>query len=351
MLSDKFKAVALVDFDYFYAQCEELRYPEYRDKPIAVCMLTGNESGAVASANYIARKYGIKSGMPVSRAKSLAPDLVILPVDMAYYQQVSGKIMKRLQEEFKVLEQASIDEAYIYLGEVSKVEAENGGMKIKRLVKEAGGIKCTVGVGPNKLIAKMACDNAKPDGLKIVTPEEVDSFLESSKLEDIPYIGRKTVEKLNTMGIKTIKEARVLSIDELIKLFGEKKGVMIYNFLRGLDERKLELDRKRKELEKFIPLKGKKPEEALAEAVRKLYERLNGRPFREVGVIVIFDDLSSKTKSKTFKYPVTSFEELLSAALELLESIKSESLEKKIRRVAVKASRFEKKEGSLLDYI
>ncbi len=351
MLGDKFKAIALVDFDYFYAQCEELRHPEYVNKPIAVCMLTGNESGAVASANYIARKYGVKSGMPVSKAKTLAPDLVILPVDMAYYQQVSNKIMERLEEEFKVLERASIDEAYIYLGEVNKDEAVNAGIKIKRLVKEAAGIKCTVGIGPNKLIAKMACDSAKPDGLKIVTPEEIDSFLESSRLEDIPYIGLKTVEKLNSMGIKTIKEARGLSVDELIKLFGEKKGIMIYNFLRGIDERKIDMSRKRKEFEKFIPLKGKTPEEALSEAARKLYERLNGRPFREVGVIVIFDDLSSKTKSKTFKYPVTSFEELLSTALELLKSIEFETGEMKIRRVAVKVSRFEKKEGSLLDYI
>ncbi len=248
MLIDKFKAIALVDFDYFYAQCEELRHPEYREKPIAVCMLTGKESGAVASANYVARKFGVKSGTSLSKAKSIAPDIVILPVDIAYYQQASDKIIKKLQEEFKAVEQASIDEAYIDLGEVNKDEAEKFGKKIKQLVKEVGGIKCTVGIGPNKLIAKMACDSAKPDGLKIVTPSEVDSFLGSSRLEDIPYIGRKTVEKLNAMGIKNVKEARSLSVDELIKLFGEKKGIMIYNFLRGIDERKLEINKKRKDL-------------------------------------------------------------------------------------------------------
>ncbi len=351
MLNKRFKAIALVDFDYFYAQCEELRHPEYKDRPIAVCMLTAKDSGAVASANYVARKYGVKSGMPVSKAKSLASDLVVLPVDMAYYQQVSNKIMKWLQENFKAIEQASIDEAYIDLGEIDKDEAERLGIKIKQLVKESGGIKCTVGIGPNKLIAKMACDSAKPDGLKIITPNEVDSFLEASKLEDVPYIGHKTVEKLNSIGIKTIKDAKALSVDELRKLFGEKRGIMIYNFLRGIDERKLEVTKKRKELEKFVSLKNKKPEEAISEAARKLYERLSGMSFREIGVIVILEDFSSKTKSKTFKYPVSSFEELLSASLELLKSIMSESIDIKIRRVGVKASRFEKKEGNLLDYI
>jgi DNA polymerase IV (DinB-like DNA polymerase) len=350
-LAERFRAIALVDFDYFYAQCEELRHPEYRGRPIAVCMLTGEDSGAVASANYIARKFGIKSGMSVSKAKSLAPDIVILPVDISHYQQVSSSIMNKLREEFRAVEQASIDEAYIDLGELGKAEAETAGIRIKQIVKEAGGIKCTVGIGPNKLIAKMASDKAKPDGLMVVAPEEVDSFLESSKLEEIPYIGRKTAEKLGSLGIKTIIEARRLRVEDLIKLFGEKKGIMIYNFLRGIDERKLELERKRKEFEKFVSLKGKTPEEALAEAARKLYERLGGKSFREVGVIVVFDDLTARTRSKTFKYHVSSFEELLSSALELLRSIEAVSGGKKIRRVAVKVSRFEKKEGSLLDYL
>jgi DNA polymerase IV (DinB-like DNA polymerase) len=350
-LAERFRAIALVDFDYFYAQCEELRHPEYRDKPIAVCMLTSRDSGAVASANYVARKSGVKSGMPVSKAKSLAPDIVILPVDTAHYQQVSSSVMNRLREEFRTVEQASIDEAYIDLGELSKAEAETAGVKIKQIVKEAGGIKCTVGIGPSKLIAKMASDKAKPDGLMVISPEEVDSFLESSKLEEIPYIGHKTAEKLGSLGIKTVSEARSLRVEDLIKLFGEKKGIMIYKFLRGIDERKIELERKRKEFEKFVSLKGKAPEEALAEAARKLYERLGGKSFREVGVIVIFDDLTARTRSKTFKYPVSSFEELLSSSVELLRSVEADSGEKKIRRVAVKVSRFEKKEGSLLDYL
>ncbi len=351
LLSSKFRAIALVDFDYFYAQCEELRNPSYKGLPIAVCMLTGENTGAVASANYVARAYGVKSGMSVKKAKSLAPNLVVLPVDINYYLSVSDKIMKRLKDEFKAVEQASIDEAYIDLGEIEEEKAAEIGRKIKEIVKEAGGIKCTVGIGPNKLIAKMACDKAKPDGLKVVLPDEVKAFLESSQLSDIPYIGGKTAEKLKSLGITTVKEAQALSLEDLIRIFGEKKGAMIYNFVRGIDERKVEERKAKKELEKFVPVKGRDPREALLEAARRLYERLNGRQFKEVGVIVIFEDLSSKTRSKTLKHPVSSFDELLSTAIQLLEDILKEAEGKKTRRVAVKASKFVKKEGNLLDYI
>ncbi|MGC8568871.1 MAG: Y-family DNA polymerase [Nitrososphaeria archaeon] len=345
------RAIALVDFDYFFAQCEELRHPEYRGLPIAVCMLTGPETGAVASANYVARGFGVKSGMPVSKAKALAPNLVILPVDISYYSQISSAIMQSIRERYEKVEQASIDEAYIDLGEIDYDKAEDIGKEIKMIVKKAANIRCTVGIGPNKLIAKMACDRAKPDGLKVVRPDEVESFLESSRLDQIPYIGAKTAERLASMGVRTVSDARKLSVDDLIRVFGEKKGIMIYNFVRGIDERKVEVKKERKELEKFVSLKTRSPEEALEEAARKLFERLNGMLFQEVGVIAIFEDFTVRTKSRTLKHATSSFDELISNARSLLSAILNESEGKKIRRIAVKVSRFAKREGSLLDFI
>src|SRR5512147_2080126 len=173
------RVIMLADFDYFYAQCEELRNPAIKNKPVVVGVYSGRteESGAVSTSNYIARKFGVKSGLPLFMAKKKleGTDAVFFKVDHEYYDQISNRIMAIFRGYATVLEQVSVDEAYLDVTEQvngSFEKARDYALKIKADVKAQVGISFTIGVGPNKLVAKIACDSQKPDGLTIVRPEE-----------------------------------------------------------------------------------------------------------------------------------------------------------------------------------
>src|SRR5674476_607943 len=179
------RVVMLADFDYFYAQCEELRNPTIKDKPVVVGVYSGRteESGAVSTSNYIARKYGVKSGMPLFLAKRKleGTESVFLPVDHEYYDEISDRIMRIFRSYATSLEQVSVDEAYLDVTEQvegSFEKARDYAQEIKADVKNQVGISFSVGVGPNKIVAKIACDSHKPDGLTIVKP--IDCLLYTS---------------------------------------------------------------------------------------------------------------------------------------------------------------------------
>ncbi len=337
-MSDDKKLIALVDMDYFFAQCEELRNPSLKDKPVAVCMFTAPERGAISSANYIARKLGVKVGMPVSMAKSQARDLIALPVDMQYYASVSSRIMNALIAKYKKVEVASIDEAYIEFNGLNNDMAEKAGMEIKDLVLKLSGIKCTVGIGQNKLIAKMACDSSKPNGLRVVLPEESMAFVEKSSLNAIPYIGSKTAERLKALGCSTVNEARKLTLEQLEYEFGRKKGIFIYNALRGIDDRAVITNRVKKEYERFATLGKRDPFDVIDELSSSLFLKLGGARFQEIGIIVIYEDMSVRTKAKTLKFLANSIDSLRSEGKQLLRETLSMD-EKRVRRIGLKVSR------------
>ena len=178
------RIVMLADFDYFFAQCEELRNPTLKDKPVVVGVYSGRtaESGAVSTSNYIARKLGVKSGLPLFQAKRKleGTDAVFLPVDHVYYEQISDRIMDIFREYADFFEQVSVDEAYLDVTEQvegSFEKAKEYAQRIKDDVKVQVGISFSIGVGSNKLLAKIACDSQKPNGLTVVLPEESKAFL------------------------------------------------------------------------------------------------------------------------------------------------------------------------------
>jgi len=178
------RVIMLADFDYFFAQCEELRNPTIKDKPIVVGVYSGRteESGAVSTSNYIARKFGVKSGLPLFLAKKKleGTDAVFFKVDHEYYDQISNSIMQIFRGYATSLEQVSVDEAYLDVTdqvEGSFDKAREYAYKIKADVKTQVGITFSIGVGPNKLIAKIACDSQKPDGLTIIRPQDTKDFL------------------------------------------------------------------------------------------------------------------------------------------------------------------------------
>lgn len=349
-MSGNIKLIALVDMDYFFAQCEELRKPELNGRPVAVCMFTAPERGAISSANYVARKLGAKVGMPVSIAKLQVNDLITLPVDMSYYSSLSSKIMHALIAQYGKVEVASIDEAYVEFDASSYEEATRVGSGIKDLVLNTTGIKCTVGIGQNKLIAKMACDSTKPNGLRVVMPEESAEFIEKSSLNSIPYIGSKTVERLRVLGCNTVDDARKLSAEQLESEFGRKKGIFIYNALRGIDERPLQTNRVRKEYEKFATLGHKDPFNLIDELAAALFLKLSGIKFQEIGVIIIYEDMTVRTKAKTLKFFANSIDQLKAEGRQLFKEILALD-DRKVRRIGLRVTKLKQTNYlSLSDY-
>ena len=181
---DKVRVIIHVDLDYFFAQCEERENPAYKDKPVVVCVYAtrGGDSGAVSTANYVARKFSVKSGIPITLAKRLLKgrDAVFLPVNRELYDKVSLEIMRILRNHADRFEQVSIDEAYLDVSQKANGNfalASELAKEIKEDILAREKLTCSIGVGPNKLVAKVAAGHKKPDGLTIIKPEEVRGFL------------------------------------------------------------------------------------------------------------------------------------------------------------------------------
>ncbi len=341
-----------IDFDYFYAQCEEVRKPELKTRPVAVCVFSdrGGDSGAIATANYTARKYGVKSGMPIKFAKSKLQDVsnaVFLPVDFEYYSEMSEKAMNIMKNYANIFEYVGRDEAYLDVTE--KTESDFGraahlAQQIKNAVRETVKLTCSIGVSPNKLVSKIASDFKKPDGLTIITPEKVDSFLEPLKIRTIPGIGKKTEQVFSELNLETIGDLKKLDVFKLNKLFGRKVGIYIYNSVRGIDNEPVQERQPSIQFSKIVTLKHDSKDyeflaENLYEVCKELHEVVvkNNRLFKSVGVQFVQSDLTNKSKSKMLKNPTSSLEELEHTAEMLLKEA-LEDQEKEVRRLGVKVS-------------
>jgi len=341
-----------IDFDYFYAQCEEIRKPELKSKPVCVCVFSdrGGDSGAIATANYNARKFGVKSGIPISFAKKRLEnqsDAVFLPVDFEFYKKLSDKGMEIMERNSDVFEYVGKDEAFLDV--TKKVQsdwrkAENLGLEIKKEIKNKLNLTCSIGISPNKLISKIASDFQKPDGLTIVFPEKIDEFLEPMKIREIPGIGKKTEERFSQMNFQIIEELKKLDIFTLNKEFGRKSGTYIFNAIRGIDNEPVQKREQNTQYSKVMTLKKDSIEfEFIFESIKKLCIQLHEiilnekKLFKSVGIQLIQSDLSSKTKSKSLKNSTFSLKELQKNVEQLLK----EALEEQkvtIRRVGVKVS-------------
>ena len=235
------RVVLLVDLDYFFAQCEELRNPDLKGKPVVVGVYSGRteHSGAVSTANYVAREYGVKSGVPLFLAKKRleGTEAVFLPVDYEYYEQISKRIMQTLKDYADVFEQVSIDEAYLDVTQrvQESFDAANAlaqGMKDE--VEKQYGLTFSVGVGPNKLVAKIACDSQKPNGLKVVKPEDALFFLAPLPVDRLIGVGRKTTAKMEQLEIRTISDLARFDVQGLVR-FSAKPWVSTFiTQLKGL---------------------------------------------------------------------------------------------------------------------
>ena len=338
--------------DAFFAAIEERDNPYLKEKPIVVGAdpKAGRGRGVVSTANYEARKYGIYSAMPIAQAYRLCPKAYFLPVSIEKYQQVSQNIFNIIQKYSSLIEKVSIDEVYLGLEEkklskdfkkddhyeAAKILAK----KIKDDIFEKEKLTCSCGIDPNKLIAKIASDHQKPNGLTIIRPNEVVDFLKEKPVSAIFGIGPKTEKVLAKFNVKTIGDLRKLSLEKLKSLFGTR-GEDFYYFARGVDHRSIETTHQTKSIGKQITFAQDvdKPKILIENAYSLLKEVLTEAEkekfsFSTLEVVIRYFDFD--TKSSQMKVGGSTFEDLKNHLLKLLLKFLGK---KKIRLVGVRVGK------------
>jgi len=237
-----------IDMDCFYAAVETRENPALKGRPVAVGGQPG-QRGVVAACNYEAREFGVHSAMPMSIAVRCCRGLVRLPVRMELYRQVSAQIRKIFEDYTDQIEPLSLDEAFLDVSGVARCQGSASLMaaEIRQRIVDTTGLTASAGVGPNKLIAKIASDWQKPDGQTVITPEQVDEFIRPLPVKKIFGVGKVTTARLHRMGLHRCEDLQALSQEQLSQEFGSF-GVRLYQQCRGIDERPVNNDRKSKSL-------------------------------------------------------------------------------------------------------
>ncbi len=240
-----------MDLDAFFASCEQLGHPEYAGRPVIVGAFPGRR-GVVAAASYAARKFGIRSAMPISEAQRRCPDAIYLRPDMEKYRRLSRQVFAILATLTPVVEAASIDEAYLDLTGLEKLlgAPEIIGLEIKRRILAETGLTASVGIGPNRLIAKLGSEYRKPDGLTLVRPEQVLDFLAPMPVSNLRGLGRQTGKIFDRLGIRTIAQLRNWPLAALEQHLGKKAAASFHRQAFGLASDQVIPERGRKSISK-----------------------------------------------------------------------------------------------------
>ncbi|MEH6590159.1 MAG: DNA polymerase IV [Halioglobus sp.] len=245
---DKQRKIIHIDADSFYASVEMREQPELLDKPIAVGG-SSQRRGVIATSNYAARKFGVRSAMASSRALALCPDLIILPARFELYREVSRQFHEVFREFTDVIEPLSLDEAYLDVtdNEDHKGSATLIARAIRVQVHERLNLTVSAGIAPNKFLAKVASDWDKPDGIFTIPPEDVETFVRTLAVKKINGVGRVMAGKLSRMGVETCGDLQQVPLEVLVKRFG-KYGKRLSEVARGVDNRPVQTSRVRKSM-------------------------------------------------------------------------------------------------------
>ena len=357
-----------VDFDYFYAQCEEIRRPELRNIPSVVCVYSGREedSGVVSTCNYEARKYGVKAAMPIKLAKTRLKDVhsIFLPTDIAYYHEMSTKAMRIIQNYGELFEQVSVDECYMDFTKITNSDFDDAkifAVSLQKNIKDQIKLTCSIGVGPNKLIAKIASGINKPNGITVVRQEDAKQFISNCKIEDIPGVGPKTLKKLDSLGINSVSEISRKSIFELRDALGYKIATFLVNASNGIDYSQIKIRGTSKQIGKIVTLKKdntsfEQVRLTVENLCKSVFENLESKrqAFRVLTLILILENLQHVSFSRSLKLYSASIDELNKNSLSILnEMIGNNSIPlDNIRRMGVVISDLKDISGqdSLLNY-
>lgn len=363
------KVIFHIDFDYFYAQCEELRKPELRNIPCVVCVYSGRDedSGVVSTCNYNARKYGVKAAMPIKLAKSKLKDVEakFLPTDMPYYHDISRDVMRIIQNYGDLFEQVSVDECYVDFTRVTNSDFNDAKIfasSLQKNIKHQSKLTCSIGVGPNKLISKIASAVIKPNGITVVSREEAKNFISNCKIEDIPGVGPKTLKKLQALGINSILDISKNSIFELRDVLGYKTAAFLVNASNAIDNSQIKARETSKQIGKIVTLKKDTAEMeqinmTTASLCTTIYENLSNKKqaFKVLTIILILENLHHVSISRSLKLYTASFDELQKNSFSIIkEMIKNNSISiQNIRRIGIVVSELKDISGqnSLLNYL
>ncbi|MBI2676230.1 MAG: DNA polymerase IV [Candidatus Aenigmarchaeota archaeon] len=333
-----------LDMDYFFAAVEERRKPELKGRPVVVGAdpKEGRGRGVVSTCNYEARKFGIRSGMPISRAWQLCPEAAYLPVDFTMYRDASEEIMNIARKHARKVEQVSIDEAYMDATDMGDYDkALRLAERIRQEIKNSQNLTCSIGIGPNKLVAKIATDLKKPDAITTIKPDEVRQKVWPLSVGKLLGVGKKTAGRLREMGIRTIGDLAASDVSMLMAELGTM-GYEFHQMANGMDERPVEEYWEPKSISREVTFeKDVNDSNMLTEMLEQLSKEVHKEAidssysFRTITLKIRFSDFETHTKSRTVNI-TNSYELMAETAKELSKPFLTGR--KAIRLVGVKAS-------------
>lgn len=332
------------DMDAFYASVAELDDPSLRGKPVVV---GAGIRGVVLSANYAARKFGIRAAMPVGRAKRMAPNAIFVTPDHHRYSEISAKVMKIFESFTPFVEPLSLDEAFMDVTGAQRLlgTPREIGQAIRKRVHDECGITCSVGIASNKFIAKLASGHCKPNGLLEIPDDRVISFLHPLPVSDLWGVGPKTSEQLHRLGLNQISDIAHTPLETLKRALGDATGEHLHNLSWGRDYREVIVDDPDQSIgaNETFSYDIDDPETILREYLKlteRASTRLRSRDLyaKTISITVRFSDFKTITRSKTLPLPISSTHEIYQVVKDLYLALKLDRVQ--LRLVGVSLSNF-----------
>ncbi|MFN4227712.1 MAG: DNA polymerase IV [Candidatus Ratteibacteria bacterium] len=333
------RVVFHIDMDAYFASIEQLTNPFLKGKPVAVLGGPSTKS-VVASCSYEAKKYGIKSGMSIHQAFFLCPNLVVVPGNPEKYIETSKKVFEIIKSFKEEIEIYSIDEVFVDVSEIYQLyeSKEKLAREIKNKIEKEAELTCSIGGGPNRLIAKICSSISKPSGIKILEMEEVEEFMKNLPITEIPGIGNKIYEKLSNIGIEKCGDIKKAGKEFFLRIFG-KYGEKIYNYACGIEQPEILTE----VLEQSIGHSYTLPfdtddNEIIRKTLFNLSEKVAERMRKKkkhgsfISLFLKFDDFTSILKRKKFSDIPPDGSLIFNLCLEIISCLK---IEKKIRAIGV----------------
>lgn len=328
--------------DAFFASVELLRRPDLKGKPLIIGGRGDpTRRGVVATCTYEARKFGVRSGMPFRTAKRLCPDAVYLPTDFAEYSRWSQVFKQAMREVSCVFEDRGVDEAYLDISALAE-RSEDIGRGLKARILRDTGMTCSIGIAPNKLLAKIASDLDKPDGLTLIEPQDVPTRIWPLEARRIPGIGPKADERLQRLGIRTIGELAATPPDLLARHFGASMAAFMHAAARGVHDSPVVTVREPKSRSRETTFQEDVADwQEIARTLARLSARvaedlrLRGYAGRTVGIKLRFADFRTVTRDRTLSEPTCDARTIRLAAFECLRRIE---IDRRVRLLGVRVT-------------
>lgn len=339
-----------MDMDAFFAACEEKKNPSLKGKPVVIGgQGDPSKRGVVSTANYEARKFGIHSAMPLKTAHKLCRQAVFLPVDYEAYVAVSLQFKTVMRNACPIMEDVGIDEAFLDISNLME-ESEAVAASIKAGILEKTCLTCSIGIAPNKLLAKIASDMQKPDGLTILSEKEIETRVWPLPIRKLYGIGPKTEMHLKAMGIESIGQLAALPAGTLIEEFGNSYGYYLFEASRGMDDSPLVINWEPKSISRETTFQVDVRDwqviaKTLADLTREIVSDMKEQGYlaRTVTIKIRFGDFQTLTRATTLADYTDTEETVRKAAFSCLKRIE---LNKRVRLVGVRASHLEKRNAS-----